>query len=153
MNCPNCNTEVKVKGKTTLFYEIVNKLLDSNKYHIPFYCTVCGAIKFPYRAIRNIVFIWPLMHYIEEAKSDIIIIPDELKYSEYSNFGIVLSYGPGFYNRKKKDKWIPVTGLSVGMKVVYDKTVPWCDYVPGIDGKKHKVIICSFADVSAEVVD
>jgi len=153
MNCPNCHKEVVVKGRTTHHYELIDERLCARTNDIPFYCPMCGAIKFPYRAIRDIVFIWPLLYYIEEIKSSIILIPDKLKYSEHSNLGIVLSYGPGFYNKKKKNKWTPVTGLSIGMKVCYDKTVPWCDYVLGVDNKNHKVVICSFSDISAEVVN
>jgi len=154
VKCTSCGTEIEiVEEKTSFRYTPVDKQADSNKYNIPFFCTLCRAIKFPYRAIRDIVFIWPLLYYVENVKSDILVIPDTLKYSEHSDYGIILSHGPGYYDKKNKDKWKPVTGLSVGMKVLYDKSVPWSDRVIGSDGKEYPVVICSAADVSAEVIE
>lgn len=155
MNCPSCNIEVSAIGKTTQHYKLIDDKLNSHKYNIPFYCTMCGAIKFPYRAIRAIVFVWPLYEHATEYFNDnesLILIPEVLKQDELSEYGIILSYGPGVYNMKKS-KWMFVTGLKVGMKVAYDNSVPWEIDIIGTDDKWHNVKICDFTDIAAEVIE
>ena len=154
MNCKSCGTKVEVKGgKSTQYYEPVDKRLIASTYSIPFYCKLCGAIKFQYRAIRGVVFIWPLYKYDKrfENKRSKIIIPESVKRSELSDIGIILSIGPGFHDKKRKDRWREVTGLSVGMKVVYDSTVPWTLDACDDNGKEHLVKICDFTDVLVEI--
>ena len=153
-NCQACGTEVKIMGKgSTHWYEPVDKHLIAKIYDIPFYCETCGAIKFPRRAIRGVVYIWPL--YKELAHKDsCIIIPESLKKAEYTDIGIILSHGPGFYGIKAKAEiWTDVIGLSVGMKVVYDKDVPWGETVKANDGKGYYVRICDVTDIMVELVE
>ncbi|MHA1592382.1 MAG: hypothetical protein ACTSUP_07925 [Candidatus Heimdallarchaeaceae archaeon] len=153
MKCNKCGSEIKLKAGSTEQYEPVDKKLIASVYDIPFYCDNCGAIKFSHQAIRGVVFIWPMYKFdtrFENKKSN-IIIPETVIKSELSDIGIILSYGPGFYDKKNKNKWRQVAGLSVGMKVIYDKGVPWGIDVEGIDGKLYHVTICDFTDVMVEI--
>lgn len=154
MKCSECNTDVKKIGKRLGCYEylLVDKRLVAATHSVPFYCNTCGAIKFIYTAVRGVIFVLPIYKYTQKSDklSNILIIPQEVKQAELSSFGIILSAGPGFYN--KKNKWINVNGLYPGMKVIYDASTPWNVDVLGNDGKKHLVKLCDVTDVMVEIV-
>lgn len=163
MRCPNCGNIVKVvpSGEPTVSYELVDK----NLYHkkgdivVPFYCKLCGAIKFPYRAIRDVVFIYP-EPYPEKVGS--IYLPRDENYIGggptfrlWKPRGVVLSVGPGYWDKKKR-RFVPVTGLKVGDIVYFEKNLPkaWRSFeVEGTDGKMHKVVYCGYRDVYLKEVN
>ena len=88
------------------------------QYKIPFKCNKCGNIQFPYQAIRDIVFIWPDPK-PPKTKGG-LLIPE--KFREHTGYGIVLSVGKGY--RDKKGKFHPSL-LKDGVRVLYNKDVPW----------------------------
>jgi len=113
---------------------------------------VNGNLKFPGRAIFDRAFIWPLLPEKFEGKEKIIYIPENLRIYFSKGEGILLSVGPGYYS--DDGKWHPVTDqLKPGMKVFYDKGVPWGTYVKGLDGKKYFVVLCGAQDIKAILED
>jgi len=123
----------------------------------PFVCPNCNRFRFELRAIRDIVCIWPIplpKTYVDGGDilrpENYIDAGDEL--IGRGDYGLVLSFGPGYYDNKEK-KFIPTSDLRVGMKVVYDKTVPWRTYVSGYNGHKELVVLCGFKDVGGYVED
>ena len=148
MNCENCNAEVVVKGRTTQYYEPVNKKIMKaiEKHKIPFTCSLCGSLKFPYKAIRDVTFIWP---FPKEDKVGSIFIPNVAKDNKEQEWGVVLSVGKGYW--KKTGRFIP-TEIEVGDEVVYDKGVPWALYVDGDNDRKHQVKYMGYQDVKGIVV-
>ena len=156
MNCKSCGTEIEVMVEKSIHLcAPVDKRLLASTYDIPFCCGFCGGIKFQYHAIRGVVFVWPLYRLDKrfENKNSKIIIPEFVKKTELSDTGIILSVGPGFYDKKHKDKWRAVVGLCSGMKVIYDCTVPWGIDTKGSDGRFYYVKICDFSDVSVEIAE
>ena len=145
--CPECGTEVIVKGKTTLHYEVADMKKNALYHNIPFYCEVCGAIKFPIKTHLDYVFIWPIWE--KAVKQETLIYLPEVA-DELSPYGIVLSHGPGYHDLKKK-KFFPVHDLEVGTMVLYDKTIPWNFVIDGQDKIAHEVKYCAFVDVKAVV--
>ena len=117
--------------------------------HFPFLCDECGGIRFPIKAIRDIIFIKPepVDHF---PHSDIIEVPEFLKPHELSGYGFVLSMGPGYYDNK--GRFWPTHTISVGQRVVFDKdvadlfTYPIRDY----DKNYYQIVTCGFGDVKAE---
>lgn len=152
MICEECGVEIKTKEcGDTCWSEPVREELLAKRYDIPFYCTLCGAIRFSCRAITAFTLIWPLMYFEEVLRDSVIIIPKSVKKSELSDFGVILSIGPG-YHRSKKYYPTPEE-LHVGIKVVYDKTVPGRLWFKGTDGRGYEVMVCGVADVMAVVSD
>jgi hypothetical protein len=123
------------------------------KLGCPFVCPHCKRFRFKYRAIRDVVLIWPMPLPPTFVEGGAIVRPessinaDDELYGR-SDYGLVLSVGPGYYDNKK---FHPTHTLEVGMKVVYDKLVPWKVYVEGCDGKEELVVICGFKDVRGVV--
>lgn len=115
----------------------------------PYICPKCKRFCCNRRAIRDIVFIWPIPlpeYYIE---GGLIARPETARNVEdelygRSDYGLVLSVGPGYWDDKK---FHSTCDLKVGMKVNYDKFVPWADFAPGYNGKEHFVVVCGFGDV------
>lgn len=137
MNCLKCQAEVTVKGdqkEGTMYYETVDPLLDSNKakHPVPFYCDVCGAIKFPFRPTGDKVFVVsdPI-----ETHIGMIEIPEQYR-KEKRRTGTVVAIGRGYYNDKGK---FIATSVQVGQRVIYHKNVPWKMKVVGQDGNEHRV--------------
>lgn len=105
-----------------------------------------GTIHFPYQALQSVVFIYPVPPPKTLGKEGLIELPVEFREFHQDKTGIVLSIGPGYYN--KKNKWIPVNSkLKPGTKVYFDNTVPWDLYVVGLDGQKYKIYVCVEADI------
>jgi len=147
MNCKECGVEVKeIEGdKVVPVDENLVKMVLVHK--LPFYCEVCGAFKFPYKATRDIVFL--LSDQIPEETPGGILIPSVVRDEMHSEYGVVLSVGSGYHD--KKGKYHP-TELKVGDKVLYDKTVPWAQDIKGADGVTYKVKIMGAGDVKGMVV-
>jgi len=150
--CTACGTELKEYLPDVEtgdhFYFAKDELLFSmvSKYKIPFFCTECSSLKFPYQAIRDIVFVWPEV--IPE-KVGGIFIPRTVQ-SLGTEYGVVISVGKGTYN--KKGTFVP-SQLKVGDCVVYDKSVPWKMDVLGNDGKTHEVKYMGQLDVKGVVTE
>lgn len=143
-NCTLCKTEIEKRtGDKRFKFKPKDPLLDAITYDIPFYCTQCGAIKFPLKAIHDFVFIYPL--YKDSTLGSGILSRPPTYVPDLSDYGIVLSYGKGHYN--KKGRFMPVTNLQVGMKVIYDKQVPWEMEWDGTDNRPHLIKYMAFPDI------
>lgn len=103
MKCNFCNKTYKVKENTC-----------------PFVCVYCGAVSFPIKALHDYVIIYPIRK--PPVKTKLVVLPDVVE-PEYTDFGIVLSVGEGYYDSKKFNATDPK--LKPGLKVIYDKTVLW----------------------------
>ena len=109
-----------------------------------------GKLHFPYRALESKVFIIPTPPpiFLGTADKFELFLPEEIRYRYQNGTGTVLSAGPGYFD--KKDRWHPTDpGLKPGTLVYYDTTVPWCIYVPGVDGKNYMISLCVEADILA----
>ena len=152
-SCPACGVEVEVVDGG--IYRPVNKKLLASlpSFKIPFYCSVCDSIKFPYKAVRDVVFLYPTPR---PEKVGNVYIPDYdgRSYNTRELFressGIILSIGPGAIHKKTK-KFFSTKDLEVGDYVYYNKSVPWKLDVIGIDGGKYRVIICGYLDIYAKM--
>lgn len=118
----------------------------AEEYNIPFVCKECGAIKFQYQAIRDIVFIFPARA-VEKIGN--IIIPEAFR--QDTEFGVVLSFGPGYYS--ESGKYCHSYELKIGAHIIYDKQIPWIHYVASEDGKKHKIKYMGYQDIKGIIVD
>lgn len=105
----------------------VSPVLQMKEKKVPFCCKECGSLLFSHKATRDIVFVFPTP--VPE-KLGSFFIPDEYKENYRDEFGIVLSIGPGYYD--KKGKFNPTT-LQEGSLVVYDRDVPWLVEVEGVE--------------------
>ena len=149
--CPDCGSEIEIihtigaMADSEPNVSLVNELLDSTVYNVPFRCLRCDAIKFSYRAIFDHVFIYPTP--IPDLYADShLIIPDTYKRHYRNWIGVVLHIGPGLQLQSGAYKH---TQLKVGQRVVYDKTVPWSVDVEDTYGELQKVMICGELDVRA----
>lgn len=146
-DCKECgNKVIPVVYPGGARIEPIEPSINANLLDIPFKCSCCGAIKFPIKPIRDIVFVWP--DKLPE-KVGLIHIPEE--YRSHNEYGHVLSVGPGYYDFKK-GRFMP-TYLKPGMKVIYDKTVPWYYEATAPNGKDYHVKYMGEGDVKAIIVD
>lgn len=119
----------------------------------PFICPKCRKYLFPYRAIRDVVFIWPIPlpeKYIDGGnivRPEVANNPVDEMFGR-SDHGLVLSCGPGYYDNKR---FRPTSNLCAGTKVLYDKLVPWGDHVKGYDGRERFVVMCGYKDLQGVV--
>lgn len=109
-----------------------------------------GKIKFPYRALQSIVFIFPVPPPKTLGREGIISLPEEFRDNYQDKTGIVLSVGPGYYD--KKNIW-NTTCLTPGTKVYFDNTVPWHLFTRALDGIEYKIPICVEADILGIIED
>lgn len=128
MQCLECGNNIE------LYKEELRKKI--KEHNIPFVCSKCGDIKFPYQPLRDIVFVWP------DARPEKIgsfYLPETMnedpKYT--TAYGIAIAVGKGHYN-KKSGKFIPMS-LKVGNRVAFDKNAPWFMKVEDSKGKEHLV--------------
>ncbi len=110
----------------------------------PFYCPRCGKVDFPIRAMRSIVFI----EQIGKQEYELLHIPEQ--YREESEFGVVLSSGPGYTD--EDGDWVPNT-VKVGDIVVYDKGILWDTRVKAADGYSYPVRFMPEVDVKGVVTE
>lgn len=156
MKCGVCGTEIKIysTGEGTCGYEPVNKKLDTSiirhGMRAPFYCTLCGAIDFPFQAVRDVVFLYPKpapekLGELYVPEGDFVGGSVGEKYRE--PIAIVLSIGMGSRDRQNKE-FIPTKGIvEVGDVVYYNKKVPWRMNMKGSDGKEHMIVYCGILDL------
>jgi len=105
-----------------------------------------GLVDFPYRALHDRTFIYPAPPKEKFGRDSIIEIPKICQQYYASDFGIILSIGPGYYSME--GKWHGTSPqLKPGVKVMFNKNVPWRTSVKGLDGKNYSVIICSATDI------
>jgi len=157
MKCPACGTDVLVKGdqkEGTNYYEPEDRHLLSDKgdIKVPFSCDLCGAIDFPFQAVRDVVFV-----FFKPAPEKIgsIIIPDDDGFRGGSPrerlrepVGIVLSVGPGTLRYPDRAKFMPTEGvLRVGDRIYYNKGVPWKTKVENNKGEEILVAYCGVGDI------
>ena len=105
-----------------------------------------GELIFPYRPLRDIVFVWPDPPPEKLGKRQLIHIPEHLKKQYRDGIGTILVIGSGYTNDKGKCFPIP-SELRVGVRVLFDINVPWGMRFEGQDGKKHYVVLCGVADI------
>jgi len=151
--CPACGTSVKsvTSGNGTVHLQPTNNKLncDRDTFTIPYSCPVCNSINFKWKAIRDVVFLYPTPR---PEKVGSIYIPDydgrmvNTQESFREGLGIVLSLGKGTYS-EKLHRWVSTDDLHVGDLVHYNKQVPWKMNLPASDGKEHQVILCGYLDV------
>lgn len=147
--CDECGTIITKRKPSTRFkWRPVESRLDSVADNVPFHCSLCGAIKLSLKAIHDYVLIYPIPKPLVEKKTFLILPEPDVV--EYSDFGIVLSFGPGWYI---KNKFMPVTQLKIGMKVVYDKTTPWEIYWEGTDQRPYLIKPMTYLDVKLIPLD
>ena len=104
-----------------------------------------GNLRFPYRPLRDVVFIWPLLPE-KLGKEELISIPEHLKTHYHNGSGILLGVGPGYYGND--GKWHPTTDqLRPGVKIQYDQTVPWNCWLEDLEGKDQLVTMCTVSDI------
>jgi len=115
------------------------------KYKTPFH-NKDGNLRFPYRPLRDIVFVWPDPPPEKLGRKQLIYIPEYLRKKYHDGVGIILAIGPGFTNDKGRRYPTP-SELRAGVKVLFDKSVLWGVYVKGQDGKKYYVVLCGVADI------
>ena len=114
------------------------------KYQVPFKCNTCGNIKFPYRALHGIVFIWPKI--IKEKTTGGIVVPEFAQYNLKSSTGIVLTCGKGC-KHKKTGKFVEAD-IKIGDIVLYDKNIPWKMDIEATDNKEYPVDLMNILDVN-----
>lgn len=125
--------------------------MKKTKQLTPFH-TKEGKLKFSYRAISDMVFIFPTPPPKRLGKRSLIVIPEAQRKGYQDSTGILLSVGPGYYN--KRGDWLPTTDqLKPGLKVLFDNSVPWGTLVEGVDGKKHSVVLCGVQDIRCIIED
>jgi uncharacterized Zn finger protein len=112
------------------------------KYNIPFKCEECGSIKFPYKAMNGIVFVWSEP---KPEKIGSIFMPSKLNEPYATNIAVVLSSGPGVYEKGTK-KYIPSL-LKPGDLIMRDKTTPWIMDIEATDGKMYSVAYMNLLDI------
>jgi co-chaperonin GroES (HSP10) len=112
----------------------------------PFLNKETGEDEFPYKAIRDVIFILPVS---DPTMLGMLIIPEEYRINHRDEYGMVLSAGPGAYIPRFK-KWIPTT-VKPGDVVVYDSGVPTEMYIPDKDGNKHFVKVMGERDLQGIV--
>jgi len=149
MQCHECGVECKlVRGKPAP----VNQLLRASTYKVPFFCITCGAIKWDLTALRDVVFLYPFEPAKTFKKDGLLSIPEQYRhtYDYMSDFGVVLSVGPGYYG---KTKFYPTDPrIQPGMVVIYDKYVLWETSVRGTNGLNYIVKMMGFGDVKMHEV-
>lgn len=112
------------------------------KFNIPFVCPICNQIDFKYQAIKDRVFVWS-----EKLPEKVggIIIPEILRevFLGESGYGVVLSCGKGYYDKKGIFHSVDI---KVGDIVVYDKQVPWEKII-----ENHRVKFMGYQDVQGVI--
>jgi hypothetical protein len=154
--CSQCQTEVKeVNGVLRPVNDKLN--CDRATFIIPFGCPVCNAINVRYRAIRDVVFLFPtpkptIINGIHVPDFDFGAGGKRNTQEELRDpTAIVLSIGYGAYT--PKGKFISSDELEVGDIVYYNKRVPWRMEHKSPDGVVHEMVICGYQDISSKVTE
>lgn len=112
----------------------------SKQSKTPFICSECGEVDFKYQALRHLVFVLPEQM---EQKIGSIYVPDKVWENYQFEYGIVLTSGKGYYNKKRK--WVD-NPYKPGDYIVFDRFVPWKVVVDGVEVK-----IMSMEDIKAYI--
>ena len=110
------------------------------KYKVPFVCKECEALKFEYKGLKDVVFVWP---FEPPKKIGSFYIPDAIRENQEVEYAVVLSAGKGYWT--DRGKFIS-TKVFEGDVVVYDKSVPWV-----IKVNENKVKYMSYMDVKGVI--
>ena len=111
-----------------------------------------GYLHFPFRALESKAFIFPCPPPETLGEEGLISIPQEFQEYYQDKTGILMSIGPGYYD--KKNRWNPTDPkLKPGVKVFFDNSIPWSLNILGLDKKEYKVFICVEADILGVVED
>ena len=111
-----------------------------------------GELSFPYRPLRDLVFVWPDPPPEVLGKDKLIIIPEKQRKKYHNGIGTILAIGPGYLNDKGKFHSIP-SELKSGARVIFDIGVPWGNYFKGQNGKEYYAVLCGVADIWGIVED
>lgn len=151
--CPECGSTVDIVRDADfetngLSHYFPNKKLVQvvTQYKIPFVCSTCSGLKFPLKALKDIVFIWPEV--ILE-KQGLIIIPERDRHNFKNSIGIVLSSGKGCKNIRTGQ--FVISDLVPSDVVMYDQTIPWQYDVLDTDDKMYTVDIANIHDIMARL--
>ncbi len=106
-----------------------------------------GILEFPYRPLRDLVFIFPTPPPEKIGEESLIFIPEKFRKRHQDSTGVVLAVGPGYQNDKGKWQCLPPSNLKPGVKVHFDNLVPWGVEVEGLDGEVHYIFVCGISDV------
>lgn len=131
--CPECKTFVSEEIKAVIA-----------EYGIPFVCPKCGGIKFPFKALNGIAFLWPKP--IQE-KLGSIFIPEASRDNFKTSLGVVLTVGKGCV--EKRSGLFIEAQIVPGDVVLYDKNVPWSMQIKAPDGKDYQVNLMNILDINA----
>jgi len=112
----------------------------------PFHREKDKKLVFPYRPLRDLVFIWPVPPPEKLGQKQLISIPEEYRKKYHNGVGIILAIGSGYMDDKGKFHPTPFD-LKSEVKIMFDISVPWGQYFKGQDGKKYYVCICGVADI------
>ena len=149
-NCPECGNYVEViKDAGKVSYLPASPLPETlTKYNVPFLCTTCGNLNFPLKAIRSVVFLFPVDELGNPEKIGNVVIPEVIRSNKDSEYGVVLTVGKYQYNSKGLK--FPVEIVD-GDLVVYDRNTYSMHYMKGTDGKVKRLRWCYYIDILALV--
>ena len=105
-----------------------------------------GELKFPFRPLRDLVYIYPDLPPEKLGKQQLIHIPDQFKKKYHDGVGTILAIGSGYTDNKGRFHPTP-SGLKAGAIIAFDISVPWGMRVEGQDGRKYYVILCGTSDI------
>lgn len=105
-----------------------------------------GKLIFPYRLLRDLVFVWPTYPPEKLGEQQLIYIPEHFKKKYHDGVGIILAVGLGYTDKKGRFHPTP-SGLKPGVSVLFDISVPWGMHFEVQDGKKHYVVLCGTTDI------
>ena len=111
-----------------------------------------GELVFPYRPLRDLVFIWPDLPPEKLGSEQLIHIPAQFRKKYHNGVGVILAIGPGYTSDKGKYHPTP-SELKPGVRVSFDIQVPWGEYFEGQNGKKYYVVICGVSDIRGIIED
>ena len=119
-----------------------------DKYEVPFKCKECGSIDFPFKATRDVAFLWES---VAPTKVGSLFLPDMAQDKFKKAQCVVLSIGPGWMD-KGNMRFHP-TEVKVGQVVLVDPGTPWIMDVEATDGKKYPVRYMGERDLKCIVTE
>ncbi len=148
--CKQCGRKITKKLMSHTIDSLVKAMED---VECPFFCKTCRRIIFPYRAIRDIVFLWPISLPDTYVLDGVIARPDSAKDRRdelhgRTDYAVVLSCGPGYSDNKG---FHPNEILEPGTLVLCDKLVPWMFDATTPYGKEELIVFCGFGDIKGAV--
>ena len=114
----------------------------------PFWNEETNECCFPYKAIKDVVFLWRKAH---DTKVGSIFLPDVAKQEDAVAIGVILSAGPGYYD--KKAKIFRECALNTGDCVIFNPSIPWKVDIKGLDDVYYEVWYMGEQDVFATVTE